>query len=193
MGYPQSGLSGSRECRTTFFSHKTVVASPAMNLVNHGAERRKYLWDSMLDAEMNFYYWDLVSARYASLDLGFKVVIAIAASGTVAGWGLWSQYPGAWKLFSGIACVSSLVHPYICSAERLKRTAKLVGIWKEVFVDYELLWYKSGDLESPEAWKMFGTIKRREGKIDQTHLPKWKSMIEIAYQRVVDRRKLTNG
>jgi hypothetical protein len=165
-----------------------------MNAPNPPLDRRTLLWDSMLDAEMNSCYWDLVSSRYATVDLCFKIIIAVAASGTVAAWGIWSQYPGAWKTFSAVACLASLSHPYICSSERLKRTSKLVGTWKEVFVDYELLWYKDGDLQSPESYTKFGAIKRREGKIDETQLPKWKGMIEKAFRHVLEKRKLkTNG
>lgn len=51
-----------------------------------GADRRTALWDSMLDAEMNHYFWELISARYARWDRNLKLLIAIAASGTVAAW-----------------------------------------------------------------------------------------------------------
>ena len=51
----------------------------------------------MLDAEMNQCYWDLLPARYSRWDRYLKFFIAFAASGAVAGWGIWSQYPGGWK------------------------------------------------------------------------------------------------
>jgi hypothetical protein len=165
----------------------------AMSTPDISADRRTVLWDAMLDAEMNSCYWDLVSARYAGLDLAFKIIIAIAASGTVAGWGLWAQYPDAWKFFSGVACIASIAHPYICSADKLKRTSKLVGSWKEIFIDYELLWYKDDDLEASESWTKFDSIKRREGKIDESQLPRWNGMLEKAFRHVLAKRGLTHG
>jgi hypothetical protein len=150
----------------------------AMSTPDISADRRTVLWDAMLDAEMNSCYWDLVSARYAGLDLAFKIIIAIAASGTVAGWGLWAQYPDARKFFS---------------ADKLKRTSKLVGSWKEIFIDYELLWYKDDDLEASESWTKFDSIKRREGKIDESQLPRWNGMLEKAFRHVLAKRGLTHG
>jgi hypothetical protein len=147
----------------------------------------------MLDAEMNSCYWDLVSSRYTSLDTALKIVIAAAASGTVAGWGIWSQYPAAWKVFSAIACIVSLVHPYLCSAEKLKRTSELVATWKEVYIDYELLWLNDNELESSKSWKDFEEVKHRESKIDETRLPKWDKLVEMAFRQVLAKRRLTNG
>jgi len=158
-------------------------------------DRRTALWDSMLDAEMNSCYWDLVSARYTSWDLWIKITIAVTASGTVAGWSIWAQNPGAvvWKTLSGTAALVALFHPYLCSSERLKRSSELVATWKEVFIDYELLWYEDGVLESNQSWAEFEAIKRREAKIDETRLPRSEVLIEKAYRHVLEKRRLVNG
>ena len=161
------------------------MSAPSMQL-----DRRTVLWDSMLDAELNVYYWGYVSARYTDLDKYLKIIIAVAASGTVAGWSIWSQHPGAWKFFSAIACLASVIHPYICSSDVLKRTSELVATWKEVFVDYELLWHEDGVLQSEKSWNEFEGIKRRESHIDETRLPRWKGLLEKAFRRVLAKRRL---
>jgi hypothetical protein len=156
-------------------------------------DRRTALWDSMLDAEMNVCYWNLLSARYTNWDKYLKIVIALAASGTVAGWSIWSQYPVAWKIFSAVACLASLIHPYICSADVLKRTSELVATWKEVSIDYELLWYEDGALQSDKSRSEFEDIKRRESKIDETRLPRSPKLLEKAFCQVLEKRRLANG
>ena len=155
------------------------------------ADRRTALWDAMLDAEMNHCYWDLVSARYARWDRNLKLLIAVAASGTVAGWSVWSKYPDAWKGFSAIACIAALAHPYFFSSDVLKRTSELVAAWKELFIDYDLLWFRDGELQSAEAWSEFETIKHREARIDETRLPRSKRLLEKAYRHVLEKRRLT--
>ncbi len=105
----------------------------------------------MLDAEMNHCYWDLVSARYARWDRNLKFFVAFAASGAVAGWSIWSRYPGGWKVFSALSAVAAVAHPFFFSSDSLKRMSELVATWKEVFIDYELLWYRDGELLSAEA------------------------------------------
>ncbi|PYU54078.1 MAG: hypothetical protein DMG56_27720 [Acidobacteria bacterium] len=71
-------------------------------------------------------------------------------------------------------------------------TSELVATWKELFIDYELLWYEDGTLQSDASWTAFGSIKHREGKIDETRLPKWKGLIEKAYRHVLEKRRLVN-
>lgn len=156
-------------------------------------DRRKALWDSMLDAEMNQCYWEILSARYSTWDRYLKFFIAFAASGAVAGWGIWSQYPGGWKVFSAVAAIAAVAHPFFVSSEALKRMSELVATWKEVFIDYELLWYKDGQLQSTEAWSEFETIKHREAHIDETRLPGSKRLLEKAFSHVLKKRGLTNG
>ena len=155
-------------------------------------DRRTALWDSMLDAEMNVFYWDLLSAHYARLDRFLKTIIAIAASGTVAGWSIWSRYPDTWKVFSAIACLVALAHPYICSTEVLKRTSELVATWKEVSIDYDLLWFRDGEFQSADSWASFESIKHRESHIDETRLPKSDRLLRKAFQHVLDKRRLTS-
>ena|ERR1019366_8469022 len=163
-----------------------------MNAPVQGVNRRTVLWDSMLDAEMNVYFWDLISARYARWDRNMKFFIALAASGAVAGWGVWSQHPGGWKTFSAIAAVAAVAHPIFFSSDVLKRMSELVATWKEVFVDYELLWYRDGELQLAEAWSEFETIKRRESRIDETRLPRSKGLLEKAFNHVLEKRRLAN-
>src|SRR4051794_3079990 len=95
-------------------------------------ERRNALWNALLDAEMNTIYWTLMSRRYSQWDKYFKIGIAMATSGTVAAWGIWSAYPLGWKVLSAAACVSSIIHPFICNNEQLKRMTRLVTEWKEL-------------------------------------------------------------
>ena len=147
----------------------------------------------MLDAEMNHCYWDLVSARYARWDRNLKIIIAVAASGTVAGWSIWSHYPEAWKVFSAIACIAAVVHPYYFSSDTLKRTSELVATWKEVSIDYDLLWFRDGAFKIAESWTEFEAIKHRESRIDETRLSKSDRLVKKAFQHVLEKRRLTNG
>jgi len=146
----------------------------------------------MLDAEMNQYFWDLISTRYARWDRNLKFFIAFAASGAVAGWSIWSRYPGGWKVFSAVAAIAAVAHPFFLSSDVLKRLSELVATWKEVFVDYELLWLRDGQLQSAEVWSEFETIKHREARIDETRLPRSKRLLEKAVSRVLKKRGLTN-
>jgi hypothetical protein len=160
--------------------------SSSVNQPHH----RTALWNALLDADMNVCYWTWISDRCTRCDQWLKFIIALAASGTVAAWGIWSQYPAAWKVLSAVACIASVSHPVFFSSERLKRISGLVATWKEVYTDYDLLWEQDSELSSMDSWKRFEVTKLREGSIDETTLPKKKKLIDKAYEQVCRKRGL---
>jgi hypothetical protein len=151
-------------------------------------DHRAALWRTLLTADMNVCYWGWISDSCTKWDTRVKLLIAVTASGTVASWGFWAQYPVAWKVLSAVSAIAAIAHPYFFSSEKLKRISSLVGTWKELSTNYELLWEKGEYLSSTESWNQFEATKRREGSIDETNLPKKAKLIEKAYQHVVRKR-----
>lgn len=142
----------------------------------------------MLDAHLNVCYWSALSRRYVRFDIAFRVLIAVSASGTVAGWSIWSAHPLYWKVFSAVACIASIAYPLLCSSEKLKKMSSLVGTWKELLNKYELLWEQDNDLRELRNWKQFEAIRDRQAKVDETRLPyserlRWKAAAEVKRMR----------
>lgn len=153
-------------------------------------DHRTLLWESMLDADGNVGYWTLISDRYTAYDKCFKVVLAVSSSGTVAAWHFWAAYPIYWKALSGLATVAAIIYPVLCPADKLKRISGLVTTWREVLINYELLWHQDSDLSSTKLWAQFENTKRREAKIDEGSLPKIKKLITQAFTQVMKKRGL---
>jgi hypothetical protein len=156
-----------------------------------GPSHRVALWETLLDAHLNVIYWSALTRRYTRLDIAFRIVIAFSASGTVAAWNFWSAYPIYWKAFSGIACVASLLQPFLFSTEKLKKMSSLVGTWKELLSKYELLYEQDKDLSEPKSWKQFQTMRERQARIDETRLPyserlRWSAGKEVRRVRGLD-------
>ena len=74
---------------------------------------RTAIWKSMLEADMNAKYWKYLVNRYSTRDKGFKIFLAIMASGTVAGWGLWEDIPWLWKSLSSISAIIAISSPIL--------------------------------------------------------------------------------
>jgi hypothetical protein len=162
--------------------------TPSLNSADH----RVALWNALLDADMNVCYWSWISDRCTKWDQWLKFTVALTASGTVAAWSIWSQHPTGWKVLSAFACVASIGHPIFFPSERLKRISALVATWKEVCMNYELLWEQDSDLGTSDSWKRFEATKRREANIDETTLPKDDKLIQKAYDYIRRKRGL-NG
>lgn len=149
------------------------------------------LWNSLLDSDMNVIYWGMISDRYSKWDRRTKILVAIAApSGTVAAWGIWSAHPQAWHLLLGVASIASIGQAFLCSPERLTKMASLVATWRELRTDYELLWQRDSNLQSSNSWDQFEAARRREGKVDETGMPKNGKLRQEAYNEVCRKRGL---
>ena len=147
-------------------------------------DHRNTLWNTMLTAEMNVCYWTWISDRYTKWDSRLKFFIALTASGTVAGWSIWSQMPELWKILSAVSAIASIAHPFFFPSEKLKRMSGLVATWKEIAMNCVLLWEKDDRLKSPDSWREFEVTKHREASVDETDLPKNSRLLKQAFERV---------
>jgi hypothetical protein len=67
----------------------------------------------------------------------------------------------------------------------------LIATWKEVSIDYGLLWEKDARLADNGTWDEFEALKRREKTIDESEFPKTKSkLLEKAFHHVCRKRGL---
>jgi hypothetical protein len=139
-------------------------------------------------ADLNVGYWTCISDRCTKWDQWLKFIVALTASGTVAAWGIWAQYPTIWKALSATACIAAVGHPIFFPSERLKRISGLVARWKEIFITYELLWEQDSELSQSDSWKRFQAAKVRESSLDETTLPKSNKLIEKTFDQVCRKR-----
>jgi hypothetical protein len=154
-------------------------------------QKRRALWDAMLDAEMNVNYWEALCQQFVSRDRRLKFLIALTSSGTaIAAWAIWAQYPIAWKIITGASCVVSIYHSYFFHSERISKVSGLLATWKEIMTKYQLLWEKDRDLQNQASWKEFESSKQRESHIDESIVPKNEKLLNQAQQQVLKARGL---
>ena len=129
---------------------------------------RKVIWDSMLDADMNQRYWSYLSRRYYVRDLYSKIFLAMMSSGTVASWGLWSQFPFIWKALSSISALLAIALPLINWPKQISTMVGLKQKWTEIKSEYELLWltFEKGKKDAAIE-KDLKNIKQKETTVSQ--------------------------
>jgi hypothetical protein len=160
-----------------------------MASLSNTAGHRVELWNSMLDAEMNVYYWQTISAQLAAYDRGLKFFVFLTSSGTaIAAWTVWASYPGVWKLITGLSSVLAIYHYFFFSAERLKKSVALVAAWKEFSVNYRLLWADDPDLIQVKLWKDFEGTKKREAHVDESQFKTDEKLLREAQAAVKNAR-----
>jgi len=98
------------------------------------------LWRARLDSDFNSRYWGAQSEKYARWDFWLKLFLAVAASGTVGAWGLWSEQPALWKALSAAAAIASVASPLLGWGKKAEGAAFHAGAWAELRVRYADLW-----------------------------------------------------
>lgn len=71
-----------------------------------------------------------------------SIMIALASSGSIATWAIWSKYPLLWGGIIAISQVVAFVKPYFPYNKYLSEVQKKKNIALKVNLDFERLWYK---------------------------------------------------
>lgn len=113
---------------------------------------RTLIWNSMLEADLNYRYYTVLATRYRTYDLGAKIFIAITTSAAVSGWAIWGQYglDWLWKTASGVATIIAIALPIVNPANIMKVAGEEGYGWFSILEDYKLLWATVDEEEDEE-------------------------------------------
>ena len=82
------------------------------------------VWEAMLDADLNFRYWDHLSRRYSAWDKYTKIFLAIMSSSAVAGWRIWNEVDILWKGLSAVSAVTAIALPILNWQKKNRRNVQ---------------------------------------------------------------------
>ena len=147
----------------------------------------------MLDADMNARYWKYLVSRYSVRDRNLKIFLAVMASGTVAGWGIWESIPGLWKSLSALSAVVAISLPIFNFPKSIEQMSALAGKWGELRIQYEDLWRevrRQPDTDALEqSYKKFRSIESSLQE-KETTLPINKALLQKCFDEVKKARNL---
>jgi len=147
----------------------------------------------MLDADMNARYWKCLVAEHSRRDKGLKIFVALTASGTVAGWGIWESFPALWKSLSALSAVVAILLPLLKDQKRIEQMSVLAGRWSELRIEYEDLWLQvrrqENEAELAGAFKKFRRVEASLEKIE-TGLPRNNRVLKKCFDEVKRARGL---
>ena len=97
--------------------------------------RRNY--DDYRTVRMSRDYYGCRLSQVKRWNLLYEVVLAIGASGTVAGWYLWQTPAGktSWALFAGFVAILSILKPILQLPKEIERYSKLHTGYSALFYD----------------------------------------------------------
>jgi hypothetical protein len=120
---------------------------------------RKHVWESMLIADMNHRYYQLLTDHHRRIDLIAKILVALTSSAAVSGWAIWGR-PGLdwmWKAASAASAVVAVGLPIVDPAKSMRSASELSASWFEVLREYELVW---AEVDEASEKKVRGLCKK---------------------------------
>lgn len=132
-------------------------------------ELRRSVWRAMLDAQLQYCYWDTIGRRYYDRDKYARVFLAATSSSTVAGWSFWQDTEIFWKVLSGMSALVAIAMPILNWQKISQRMIELRENWHVLLGDYESLWLdvQAGDLDSKTIRGQLKSIRTKEAKLDK--------------------------
>ena len=157
---------------------------------------KQAVWNSMLDADMNARYWRYLVTRYSKRDTNFKIFLAIMASTTVAGWGIWDQYEFIWKGLSSLSALCAIALPILNYPKTIESMSELAGKWGELRIEYEDMWLDVRN--TPDSKTLVKTYKKfRATEISlakkESKMPNEKKLLKKCFEEVKQSRGLKRG
>jgi hypothetical protein len=149
---------------------------------------KRILWKAKLDSNFNECYWRLVTEKYSKRDFGLKLFLAISASGTVAGWSIFAEFPALWKTLSAAAALGSIASPLLAYGKKVEAAAAHAGKWADLRIRYDELW---------ETWLSKGDadlINREHAKLQKVaiELTKVEPGLKISEDKMLAARAQQN-
>jgi hypothetical protein len=157
------------------------------------SQKRIDMWNALLDAEMNEVYWHREAQRYTTQDRFIAVAAAILSSSTVVA--LFSGVSASPIISRAVACLAGAVaisHAKFFHSARLKQLTTIATRWKEMAIEYQLLW---SELDSncevdAKTWREYEAISRREKNIDESAFKIHDGRLKEAQARIYEARGL---
>ena len=160
-------------------------------------ELKKAVWESMLDADMNSRYWKALAARYSKRETVLKIFLAVMASGTVAGWGIWEDYSQIWKLLSAISALIAIALPILNYQKVIQKLSELAGNWGELRIEYEDMWLEVKNQPDNQAlvrtYKKFRATEKSLEKKEPKNISDDKDLLQSCFDDVKKSRGLIKG
>lgn len=158
------------------------------------SKKRKYVWELMLDSDMNVRYWKCLVRRYSNYDKYSKIFLALISSGTVASWTIWNNIPLLWQLLSSCSAIIAVALPILNYQKNIEIMSDLSGMWAEIKNEYENIWSTlSRTSNINEISQQCERIKGKEVPLvkQESKLPNDKKLLLRCHEEVSTARGIT--
>ena len=103
---------------------------------------RNQIWNTLQNSIYKSFVIEELIAFYQERERWTSIAIALASSGSIATWAVWSRYPMLWGGIIALSQVLSFIKPYFPYNKYLNELEEKKNFALKVNLDFERLWYK---------------------------------------------------
>ena len=129
-------------------------------------------WRELDQLKVHVFYLESYLERTVSIDRYINMFLAIASSGSIAGWVIWKDISFVWAAVIAISQAINAVKPYLPYAKRLKSLQGTTNDLESLFLVMEDNWFKvsEGALTEEQIHELHMRCKEKRRQIIQKHL-----------------------
>lgn len=129
-------------------------------------------WREMDQLKVHIFYLEEYLEKTIKIDRGIKIFLAVASSGSIAGWAIWQHISFVWGGIIAASQIVNSVKEYLPYSKRLKALQGITNDLEALFLNFESRWFDvaEGNLTNEEIHKMHMMFKEQRRLIIQKHL-----------------------
>lgn len=129
-------------------------------------------WRELDQLKVHVYYLELYLEKTERIERGLNIILAIASSGSIAGWAIWQKYQIAWAFVIALSQLIHAIKPHLPFSKRLKALNALTNDLESLFLSMENHWFNvsEGRLSEEEIHKLHMQIKGTRRQLIQKHI-----------------------
>ena len=103
---------------------------------------RTQVWNTYQNSIFKAFVIDELISFYQERERWTSITIALASSGSIATWAIWSKYPMVWGGIIALSQIVSFIKPYFPYNKYLSELQEKKNVALKINLDFERLWYK---------------------------------------------------
>lgn len=133
---------------------------------------QEYFWDTFSNLKRDQFYLNAQIGRLDFRERCLNCFSAFAASGAVATWAVWKDYPMFWATIIAASQVYQVMKPHLPFAARLKATSSMYPEFELLTHIAEKKWFEvsTGKLTEDEIYDAATELKHKKIELTHKHL-----------------------
>lgn len=156
---------------------------------------KTFIWESMLDADLNERYWTYLARRYYNREKAIQVFLVLSTLMTIISWGVWLKAEILWKFLTILSAAIAISMPILNWSKLIELMSTLASKWSIIRGEYEILWvYCNNKSKGDEEIEGFvKKLKKLEIEVSrlETILPRDEKLLLKCHAEVLQSRGLS--